>query len=108
MAIRTSAPTISDIWKGEIRLAAVNALPNCHLRLRYRDGVEYSLDLSDFVGSGNLANDLLDETLFSQVVLGEGGDYIEWPNGIDIGSDTLRWDAELQLRGLTRADVSEH
>jgi hypothetical protein len=107
MLVRTGVPTIHDIWKGEIRLESVSAAEGFRLLLKYRDGAEYALDCSDFVGCGGISDPLADPAYFALVSLGEGGHFIEWPNGYDIGSDTLRWDPELQLRGLTRADVPE-
>jgi hypothetical protein len=103
----THAPTMADIWEGNIELTKVEALSGHCLRLTYADGESYQVDLSDFVGTGNLSDALSDPAYFAQVRVGDHGDWIEWPNGLDIGSDTLRWDGELARRGLSRADVGD-
>ena len=105
MAIQTQAPTISDIWQLDLHIVAVVALPGYILRITFGDGQTYDVDKSDLVGRGGLTSELVDPAVFAAVRIGEDGDWLEWPNGFDIGSDTLRWDGELARRGLTRADV---
>jgi hypothetical protein len=105
MAVMTRVPTMAEIWEHNIELVEAQALPGFKLRLTYGDAEVFEVDLSSYVGSGNLADALADESFFEQVKVGQHGDWIEWPNGLDIGSDTLRWDGELARRGLTRADV---
>lgn len=107
MSTRVSAPTLHDIWAMNLQLTAVQARPSYLLKLTYGDGAEYELDLSALVGTGGQSDQLVDEAYFAQVRLGDNGDWIEWPNGFDIGADTLRWDGELARRGLTRSDVSD-
>lgn len=107
MSVQTRIPTLHDIWQQDRRIVSVEALPQYVLRLVYRDGAAYEVDLSAFVGSGGLSDALSEPTVFAAVAVSENGTAVEWPNGVDIGSDTLRLDAELQLRGLTRADLPD-
>ncbi|MCC7476854.1 DUF2442 domain-containing protein [bacterium] len=105
MSTTVKAPTITDIWRMERKLIAVEGLAGFILRATYADGETYDIDFSGIVGTGGLTNALSDPDFFSQVKVGPFGDSAEWPNGYDNGSDTLRWDGELARRGLTRADV---
>src|SRR5688500_1693486 len=107
MAVSRSTPSLTDIWKGEIRLRSVRALPGFRLSLEYKDGETYEVDLSEFVGTGGFTDPLADPEFFAKVKVADYETAIEWPNEVDIGSDTLRWDGELARRGLTREDVGE-
>lgn len=70
-----------------VRPTSVKALPNFRIWLRYNDGVEGEVDLSDLAGRGVFAawNDL---TFFNSVRLGAHG-AIEWSPEIDICPDSM-------------------
>lgn len=70
-----------------VRPVSVKALPNFRIWLRYNDGVEGEVDLSDLAGRGVFAawNDL---ALFNAVRLGSHG-AIEWSPEIDICPDSM-------------------
>ncbi|MDA1095276.1 MAG: DUF2442 domain-containing protein [Acidobacteria bacterium] len=70
-----------------VRPTSVKALPNFRVWLRYNDGVEGEVDLSDLAGRGVFAawNDL---TFFNSVRLGAHG-AIEWSSEIDICPDSM-------------------
>ena len=65
----------------------VKALPDYKLWLRYSDGAEGEVDLSDFAGRGvfRLWNDY---SAFEGVYIGEQGQ-IAWSNEIDMCPDAL-------------------
>ena len=65
----------------------VSALPNYKLWLRYSDGTEGEVDLSDFAGRGvfKLWNDY---SAFEGVYIGEQGQ-IAWSDEIDLCPDAL-------------------
>lgn len=66
---------------------AVKALPNYRLWLRYNDGVEGEVDLSDVAGRGVFAV-WNDEAVFKSVRLGAHG-AIEWGPDLDICPDAM-------------------
>ena len=70
-----------------VRPLSVKALPNFRIWLRYTDGVEGEIDLSDLVGRGVFAawNDV---AFFNSVRLGSHG-AIEWGSELDICPDSM-------------------
>jgi hypothetical protein len=70
-----------------VRPVAVKALPNFRIWLRYNDGVEGEVDLSDLAGRGVFAA-WSDEAFFRSVRLGSHG-AIEWGPDLDICPDSM-------------------
>jgi hypothetical protein len=70
-----------------VRLVAVEALPQYHLRVVFSDGVEGEVDLSDLVGQG-VFSVLSDPEFFAQVSIGSGGE-IAWGDKLDICPDAV-------------------
>ena len=70
-----------------VRPTSVQALPGFRIWLRYNDGVEGKVDLSDLAGRGVFAawNDV---AFFESVRLGPHG-AIEWSPDIDICPDSM-------------------
>lgn len=77
----------------------VKALPNFHIWLRYDDGTEGEVDLSDLAGRG-VFKAWDDLAFFNSVQLGAHG-AIEWGPTIDICPDAMY----LQLTGKSPEDV---
>ena len=69
------------------RPIAVKALPGCRLWIRYSDGVEGTLDLSDLVRKGVFAA-WEDEQEFEKVHIGYGRE-ISWGKEIEMCPDAL-------------------
>jgi hypothetical protein len=78
-----------------VRATRVKALPNFRIWLRYNDGVEGEVDLSDLAGRGVFAA-WNDAAFFDAVRLGAHG-AIEWSPEIDICPDSMY----LRLTGKT-------
>lgn len=57
-----------------------------------------------FLQGSKALKPLLDKRTFLQAALGEGGQSVVWPDGIDLGADTIR---ELALEQNGRADAVE-
>jgi hypothetical protein len=70
-----------------VRPVAVKALPNFRIWLRYSDGVEGEVDLSDLAGRGVFAA-WSDDAFFRSVRLGSHG-AIEWGPDLDICPDSM-------------------
>jgi hypothetical protein len=104
--MQTTMPALDEILSWDNQLTAVHALPDYQLELTFADGTDYRLDFKPKLAKGGVMLPLRDPQKFSQVRLTEDGTAIEFPGEVDFHSDSLRWDAELQLRGLTRQDVS--
>ena len=71
------------------RLAEVSVLPGHQLRVRFLDGTEGSIDMSNFIFSdeAGVFAALRDETLFAQAHLELG--VVTWPGEIDIAPDAM-------------------
>jgi uncharacterized protein DUF2442 len=69
-----------------VRPVKVEPLSGYRLRLRYADGVEGIIDLSDQIGQGFFAP-LRDEALFRKVQIGDRGQ-IEWRDELAICPDS--------------------
>lgn len=70
-----------------VRPTSVKALPNFRIWLRYSDGAEGEVDLSDLAGRGVFAA-WNDQAFFNSVRLGAHG-AIEWSPEIDICPDSM-------------------
>lgn len=81
------------------RANEVEALPNFRIWLRYDDGTEGEIDLSDLAGRGVFAA-WNDPTFFNAVRLAPHG-AIEWGSDIDICADAMY----LRLTGKSPEEV---
>lgn len=77
----------------------VKALPRHRIWLRYDDGVQGEVDLSDVVGRG-VFHVLADDAVFRAVRLGSHG-AIEWSPDLDLCPDAMY----LRLTGKTVEEV---
>lgn len=71
------------------RVAAVDALPDFRLHVRFVDGTEGMVDLTALVhspGAGVFAS-LADSALFAQVFVEHGA--VTWPGEIDLAPDAM-------------------
>jgi hypothetical protein len=82
------------------RIVFAQALPGCCIFLRYDDGVEGTVDLSDDVGKGVFAA-WNDPAHFASVQIERRGRALAWPGEIDLCADALY----LELTGLTPEDL---
>ncbi len=69
-------------------IVAVQALPEYRLALRFADGVEGEVDVSELVGQGVFAA-WRDPAFFGQVFIDRESGTVAWPGGIDIAPDQL-------------------
>ncbi|OFW01093.1 MAG: hypothetical protein A3I61_13970 [Acidobacteria bacterium RIFCSPLOWO2_02_FULL_68_18] len=81
------------------KVVDVRPLENYRVWLRFADGTQGEIDLSDLAGKG-VFTAWADSDLFNSVHLEEGGG-IEWPGGLDICPDTLF----MRLTGKAVEDV---
>jgi hypothetical protein len=70
-----------------VRPSAVRAVGRYRIWLRYEDGTEGEVDLSDLAGRG-VFTAWDDSGVFSKVKLGSHG-AIEWPGNVDLCPDSL-------------------
>lgn len=73
-----------------IKLVEVKAKPNYRLWLRYEDGAQGELDLSNLVGQG-VFSFWNDPANFERVYIGESGQ-ISWSDELDICPDSAYMD----------------
>ena len=62
------------------------------LKLRFEDGVEGEYDMRPSIQRGGEFAALADITLFRRVSIGDNGNYISWPDLIEVGVETIYWD----------------
>lgn len=82
-----------------IRAVAVEARENYRIWLRYEDGAEGEVDLSDLVGRGDFTA-LEDRAFFESVAIGEFGE-IRWGEEIDLDPYMLY----MRLTGKTPGEL---
>lgn len=82
------------------KITSVEALPNHKLRLRYDDGVEGVVDLSNDVGKG-VFKAWEDPKHWASVQIEEGSRAVVWPGEIDLCADALY----LEITGLKPEDL---
>lgn len=70
-----------------IKPIEVEALPNYVIRIKFEDGVQGEIDLSDLVGKG-VFKALQKSTKFQKVFISESG-AISWGNEIELCADAL-------------------
>lgn len=81
------------------RLLEVKPLKGYRLWLKYEDGIEGVVDLSDLVGKGVFAL-WKNEERFQQVQIGDGGELV-WSDEVDVCPDALY----LQITGKQPEEV---
>jgi len=71
------------------RVAHVEVLSDFRLHVRFNDGTEGNVELSDFVhsGSAGIFAALRDATLFAQARIESGA--VTWPGGLDLAPDAM-------------------
>lgn len=84
-AVLTPSPTPAAPW----RLAAVEALPNYRLRVRFNDGQNGTVNLAPMILSENAGvfAALKDEVEFARAGLVYGA--VTWPCGLDLAPDAM-------------------
>ena len=82
------------------KIISVEVLPNHHLRLRYDDGVEGVVDLSNELGK-EVFKAWADPKHWAAVQIEEGGGAVVWPGEIDLCADALY----LEITGLSPEDI---
>lgn len=93
-----------DEKRSLIRIASVNAIGECALRIRWVNGEDLSVDLRDVVRRLKGLRALRDPTVFARVTVGEGGQSVAWPGDLEIGAGRL---LELGLEQGGRDDTVE-
>jgi len=80
-----------------VRIVAVKAIEPYRIWIRFADGLEGTIDLSELVGQGVFQR-LVDPTEFTQVYVDRETHTVAWPGGIDLCPDTLYEDIREQQR----------
>ena len=78
-----------------VRVVGVEALANYRIGVRFEDGVEGIVGLSDFVCKGVFAP-LRDPQEFGRVFVDQVTRTVAWPGGIDLCPDALYADIKAQ------------
>jgi hypothetical protein len=70
------------------KIINVEPLPEFRVRIKFSDGVEGVVDLSNLAGKG-IFSKWLDESYFKSVFIDPESHTIAWPGGIDLCPDAL-------------------
>lgn len=77
--------------RDHFRLTQAKALKNSRLKLSYADGVDFNVDLSDWINSSSFLKPLQNPGLFASAKMNEWGRAVEFGKGqIDLAADNLR------------------
>jgi hypothetical protein len=87
------------------RIVAAEALPEYRVRIRFSDGAEGEVDLSDLVGRGVFAA-WEDPDVFARVSIDPETHTLAWPGGVDLCPDRLYQDVTGAVRMEARAELS--
>jgi hypothetical protein len=83
-------------WKFP-RLIEVTPLDDFSLKVKFEDGLEGKYDLRLSIQQGGVFSALADFSLFKQVSIGGNGNYIYWPDEIDIDRTSIYWSVLFDL-----------
>jgi len=75
----------------QYRIEAAEARPDYRVWIRFADGVEGAVDLSELVGQG-VFRSWEDPREFEKVYIDHESGTIAWPGGIDLAPDALHRD----------------
>ncbi|MCX6345039.1 MAG: DUF2442 domain-containing protein [Armatimonadetes bacterium] len=79
------------------RVASVEPIENCRLRISFTDGLVGEVDLSEMVGKG-VFEVLANPDEFAKVYVDEETHTVAWPGGIDLCPDSLYQDVLSQQK----------
>lgn len=79
-------------------IVEAEAKPGYRLRVRFADGVEGVVDLSDLVGRG-VFSAWNDAGVFDQVYIDAETGTVAWPGGLDLAADALHRDISSVMAG---------
>ena len=71
-----------------IRIAEARALPKFKLWIKFHDGKEGTVDLSDLVGKGVFSK-FKEPGFFASVFIDDESHTVVWPGGIDLAPESL-------------------
>jgi len=80
-----------------VRIVAVKAVEPYQIWIRFADGLEGTINLSELIGQGVFQR-LADPAEFSKVYVDSVTHTVAWPGGIDLCPDTLYEDVCKQQR----------
>ncbi len=86
------------------KVTEVKALPEYRLWVKFSDGAEGTVDLSETAGKGVFAK-LQNENVFKSVFIDETTHTVAWPDGVDLCPDSLY--AEITGKDLSSVLNSE-
>jgi hypothetical protein len=83
------------------RIDSVQTRPEYRIWIRFTDGLEGEIDLSDLVGKGVFAS-WSDKRNFEAAFVDTETGTVAWPGGIDLAPDALYQDLVTKKRTLVR------
>lgn len=73
----------------EEQITAFRSLGQGCILLAFATGELLKVDLNPLIAKGGVFTRLADDSYLSQAVLEDWGHCLEWPDGLDVGADTL-------------------
>jgi hypothetical protein len=80
-----------------VDVVEVKALESYRIWVRFSDGVEGVIDLSDLMGQG-VFRELAEPKEFAKIRVDPESRTVAWPNGVDLCPDALYEDIKAQMK----------
>ena len=77
------------IARQEYKITSVHPLGGGRLLLRFVNRTWVTVDFADLIAKGGVFSRLADDDYLAAVRIMEGGYFLEWPDELDIGADSL-------------------
>jgi hypothetical protein len=89
---------MKPVERENYRIIAVKSMGRARLRLKYVNGYWIEVNLESLYKRGGLFDKLADDSFLSRGRTQDNGNYLEWPNGLTLGAETL-WEWGQRVAG---------
>ena len=80
---------MEPVSRSEIKIAEVHSLGSGRMLLLFINGTWVTVDFAELIAKGGVFTRLADDDYLAAARIMEGGYFLEWPDELDIGADSL-------------------